>query len=188
MNEGSNNMGGIKIEREADIQLLKAIARTGFITKDLLHLPGINPKRLAQHIKSENIIDKGIYLIYGQMVRVYGLTEKAKRRMRSEFLIDIYKSDATQLEHDYVLAKIYLHLKLEEKESWVTETGLMERYKECVKTTDGLYITSEGQKIGVEVVTDSYSADEIEQKKEFIRKYCDDYIMVHTHKELEFEL
>ena len=43
-------------------------------------------------------------------------------------------------------------------------------------------------KIGVEVVTDSYSADEIEQKKEFIRKYCDDYIMVHTHKELEFEL
>jgi carboxypeptidase C (cathepsin A) len=104
--------------------------------------------------------------------------------MRSDFLINIYKSDATQLEHDYVLSKIYIYLRYDQKESWKTEGALQQMYG-INKTTDGLFI-SNGCKIGVEVITDSYSKEEIEQKKNFIRKYCDDYIMVHTHKNIEY--
>jgi carboxypeptidase C (cathepsin A) len=175
---------GIRIETEKDIQLLKAIARTGLITENLLPMLGITRQRLRQHIISGNIEKKGTYMLFGSLTNIYTLTEHAKRRMRSDFLINIYKSDATQLEHDYVLSKIYIYLRYDQKESWKTEGALQQMYG-INKTTDGLFI-SNGCKIGVEVITDSYSKEEIEQKKNFIRKYCDDYIMVHTHKNIEY--
>lgn len=179
---------GIKIETEKDIQLLKAIAKTGLITEDMLPVFGITIKRLYQHIHSEYIEKKGTYLIFGTMTNVYTLTEQSKRRMKSDYLIDLYKSDVSQLEHDFVLAKIYMYLSYAEKESWKTESGLLQMYSNCEKTTDGLYISSGGKKIGVEVITDSYSKEEIEQKKDFIRKYCDDYIMLHTHRDIEYDV
>ncbi len=181
-------MNGIKIETEKDIQLLKTIAKTGLITEDLLPLLKITRQRLYQYIQSGYIKKRGTFLIYGSLTNVYTLTEQTKKRMKGDFLIDLYKSDTSQLEHDFVLTKVYLYLSYEEKESWETENSLLQIYRDCEKTTDGLYISNRGKKIGVEVVTDSYSKEEIEKKKEFIRKYCDDYIMIHTHRDIEYEL
>ncbi|NBI07623.1 hypothetical protein [Senegalia massiliensis] len=174
------------IEKEKDIQLYKAIAKTGLITEDLAKLLGMSRNRLNNHIKEDNIIKKGVYMMFGDLTNIYTLSDKSKNKMRKDFLIDIYKSDTSQIEHDYVLAKIYMYLNYKEKESWITETGLKYMYQ-GKKTTDGLYITN-NNRIGVEVITDSYSKSDIEEKKDFIRSCCDNYIMIHTHKDIEYRL
>lgn len=172
----------IKLETEKDIQLLKAIARTGFITENLLSFLGVSPSRLRQHLEHGNIVKKGVYMLYGCMTNIYTLSHSAKRRMRAEFLLNPYKSDTTQLEHDYVLAKIYMFLSHEEKESWLTETNLQMIYGKDTKTTDGFYISGK-KRIGVEVISDSYSKGEVSLKLDFIKRYCDDSIIIHTHKD-----
>lgn len=179
-------MKEISIEMEKDIQLLKAIARVGFITPCLLDYLDITQSRLKQHISSGNIVKAGTYMIYGSLCNIYTLTEEAKNRLRSEFLINPYKSDISQLEHDYCLAKVYLHLKYNQKESWKTETQLRMEYPLVPSTTDGMYYTDDNKKIGVEIMTDRYSKEEINNKLDFIRYHCDDYIILHTHKNIKY--
>lgn len=180
-------MKEISVEMEKDVQLLKAIAKTGFITEKFLPLLNISESRLRQHIYSGSVIKKGTYLIYGVATNIYTLSTKAKRRMQSEFLINLYKGDISQIEHDYVLLKIYLYLSVVEKESWITESKLQQQYPSAKKTTDALFM-KDGKRIAVEVITDSYSNDDIEAKKDFIKYYCDDYIMVHTHRNMKYSL
>jgi len=179
-------MEGITLVTEKDIQLLKAIGNTGMITLDLLPYLGITENRLYQHIISGNIVKRGNYIIFGTLRSVYVLSDKAKKMLRSDFQLNPYKSDSSQLEHDYVLSKIYLHLPYECKESYQNETKLKMRYN-SPKTTDGMFV-SNGEKVCVEVVTDSYSKDMIEAKKEFIIYHADKYIMLHTHKEVDYTI
>jgi len=180
-------MKKIGIEMEKDIQLLKAMAKTGLMIENMLPLLEISVSRLRQHIESGNIEKKGVYILYGAATNIYVLSSKCKKRMASDFLINIYKSDTTQLEHDYVLLKIYLYLSTQEKESWLTESKLQIDYLNSSKTTDGMFI-AKGKKIGVEVITDSYSKEDIKNKKDFIRYHCDGYIMLHTHKDIKYML
>ncbi|KZL88862.1 hypothetical protein CLMAG_57660 [Clostridium magnum DSM 2767] len=177
----------IGIEMEQDIQLLKAIAKTGLMVEKFLPMLGLNQTRLRQHLASGNVEKKGRFLIYGSATNVYTLTPRTKKRMQGDFLINLYKGDIGQLEHDYVLLRTYLYLSAEEKESWLTESRLQIDYPHSAKTTDAMYI-SNGKKIGVEIITSSYMAEDIEAKKEFIRYNCDDYIMLHTHKPIEYSL
>lgn len=180
-------MKAIVVEMEKDIQLLKTIAKVGFITEKFLPLIGMSNARLRQHILSGNINKKGTYLVYGKAINIYNLSQKSKRRMQSEFAINLYKSDVSQIEHDYVLLKIYMSLSLLEKESWITESKLQVEYPSSRKTTDALFIKN-GKKIGVEVITDSYSKIEVKAKMDFIRYYCDDYIMMHTHRNILYSV
>lgn len=173
-------------EMEKDIQLLKAIARTGLMVEKLLPFLGISETRLRQHIASGYIEKKGVHLLYGNATNIYMLSAKGKKKVQSEFAINLYKSDLSQLEHDYILLKVYLYLQVEEKESWQTESKLVIDYPQSPKTTDGLYINSSGKSIGVEVITDSYTKDDIDMKIDFIRYQCDDCIMIHTHRNIEY--
>lgn len=182
------NMKKIGIEMEKDVQLLKAMARTGIMVEKFLPMLGLSQTRLRQHIASGNIEKKGIYLIYGAATNVYLLSSKAKRRMQGDFLINLYKSDISQLEHDYVLLKTYLYLSVKEKESWITESRLQIDYPQSVKTTDAMFISNNGKRIGVEIVTNNYTLEDIEAKKKFIRYHCDDFIMLHTHQPIEYKL
>ncbi|GLC31148.1 hypothetical protein [Clostridium omnivorum] len=177
----------LKIEKYKDILLLKSIGRTGLITLDLLPYLDITESRLNQHIFSGNIEKKGNYCLYGSITSIYGLTEKSKKRLKNEYSFYIYKSDLTQLEHDYALTKIYMYLRFSEKESWITETELHNKYPNEPKVLDGMYINKIG-KIGVEVTTNNYSKEDIELKKNFIKKYCDDYIMIHAYKNIKYTI
>jgi len=179
-------MEGIKTMTEKDIQLLKAIGNTGIITSDLLSQYKINRKRLYQHIISKNIEKKGNFLIFGTLKTVYTLTREGKAYLRNNFQINPYKSDFTQLEHDYVLARIYSFLPFECKNSWQNETKLKQLY-DTATTTDGMFKNG-SQNICVEVVTDAYTKDMVDSKKEFIRHFADNYIMIHTHKDIEYEI
>ena len=73
-------------------------------------------------------------------------------------------------------------MELEEKHqsSWLNESALKKMFKSKY-TSDGLF--SLGDKlIGVEIITNSYSQVAIDGKLEFINKYCDDKIVIHTSK------
>lgn len=177
----------MKTETEKDIQLLKAVAKVGFITESLFSYLNVSKYILNKNIENDYIVHRGNHLIYGNLRNIYHLTDKGKRRMRSEFLINPYKSDFTQLEHDYCLARVYCSLNFREKNSWITETELRIKYN-LDKTADAMYISDSGEKIGVEIVTDSYSKEDIEKKKEFIRNYCDNFIMFHSHKNREYDI
>ena len=179
-------MKGIRVMTEKDIQLIKAIGNTGLITLDLLPYLEVTENRLNQHINSGNIIKDGNFMIFGVLRSTYGLSDKSKKMLKSDFQINPYKSDFTQLEHDYVLSKIYLHLPYECKESYQNETKLRLKYNQY-KTVDGMF-TYNNRAIAVEVITDTYSKDMIDAKKEFIRHYADDYIMMHTHKEIDYKI
>jgi hypothetical protein len=179
-------MDGIKYELEKDIQLIKAIAKCGIITENLLHMLDIDVRRLRKHIYSNNIEKKGTVMLFGRMTNIYMLTNKSKKRVSSDFLINPYKTDLSQIEHDYALLKVYLFLNSKEKESWLTETRLHIDFPASTKTVDGMYITGNNKRIGVEVITDSYTDDDINAKKDFIRAYCDDYIMIHASRDTEY--
>lgn len=184
--------GEVKVSRiqlmEKDIHLFKSIARTGFVTEQMLPFIKITRQRLYDHLLNGNIKKKGNFLIFDSLTNVYVLTEKTKKQMQNDFLIDLYKSDITRLEHDFVLSKIYMFLHYMERESWKTESSLLKLYSGSEKPTDGMYISKAGMKIGVEVITDRYTQREIRQKKIFIKHFCDDYIMIHTHKDIDYEL
>lgn len=172
----------IKVETKKDMDLLKFLARTGIITDEVLKKIGVYNKRKIQHIKSRNII-KQVHMIYGRFRNVYFLTEETKKKIKNNFGINSYRTKRTQLEHDYVLMKLYLRLNNKEKDSWLTEHDLQLRYNSEV-TVDGLFFSS-GKKIGVEVITPSYSKEDIRLKNMFIQRHCDDCIVIHTHSEID---
>lgn len=175
------------VEHERHIQLLKAIAKTGFFTDVFLKFYiGINRHTIRKYCKSGSLIRLEPSMIYGVLSNIYILSENEKKRLKQEFNINPYKADLTQLEHDYCLAQIYYRLKYAEKESWITESSLKLMYPDAPSVTDGMYLTSNGQRVGVEVITFKYSEEEIKKKSEFISKYCDEHIVLHTHKSIDF--
>lgn len=187
LKHSGDKMGKYKTETERDIQLLKSIARTGFTTDTLIEELGLTSYQLKKAIDNEFIIYKGNHFVYGDLKKIYILSPKAKYRMKSEFLINPYKSDLSQLEHDYCLAKVYCSLNRKEQSSWITETELRIKFN-YDKTTDAMYISSAGERVGVEIITDSYSKDEIDKKMDFIRNYCDSYTMFHTYKDIKYKV
>lgn len=171
------------IVKENDIQFLKSIAKTGLITKDLLSIYKISYDRFNQHILSNNIVLSGRVMIFGILKDVYILSDDMKKKMKNDFGIGLYRSDLSQVEHDYILSKVYSKLSLAEKESWVTETMLKDLFGEET-TVDGLYRSDSGYNIGVEIISENYTKQEIEDKKAFIKRYCDSYILINTKEEL----
>jgi hypothetical protein len=62
----------------------------------------------------------------------------------------------------------------------------MEYNKKYETTTDGLFTSIDNKKIAVEIITNNYSKKDIEMKKAFIEKECDDYIMIHIDKDKSY--
>lgn len=155
------------------------IGNCGFICSTIISKNKMN-FNINKLVKNNYIICEGNYLVYGVAQKIYILSSLGKEYLRKEFDMTIYKSDINQLEHDYILLKTYMELEEIHQDSWLNETALKKMFK-TLYTSDGLF--SLGEKlIGVEVITNSYSQCAIDGKLEFIKKYCDDKIIVHTNK------
>ena len=89
----------------------------------------------------------------------------------------LYKSDDTQLEHDYILLKIYSSIDINSQESWQNESELKAIYRR--NACDGVFKFN-NKLIGVEVITKSYTKIAINEKMTFINEYCDDFISLNT--------
>lgn len=172
----------IRLVSEKDNELLLGIARTGFINEDLLKACGFPKTRFREHIKVGNVELKGNYMLYGCLTSIYQLSKKAKMRLRKEFFVVPYRNSLSQLEHSYCLAKIYWLLTPKERQTWITEDELKHKYKFDL-TVDAMFLTKAGEKVGVEVITDTYTKEKIAKKEEFFKLYCDKKLIMHTHKD-----
>lgn len=117
--------------------------------------------------------------IFTHLTIPYSLTEQGKKLVGKRYSIKPYKNNINQVEHDYVLGSIYNNLSKNEQDSWITETSLIVKYPLEV-VVDGVYKDNNNLTYGVEVITESYSKSDIQEKLNFIKKYCNKEIVIYT--------
>lgn len=160
--------------------LLLDMSRVGNVTEDYILSEGFSKYKIHKMIKNELIKELGNYFIYARAKKLYSLTKKSRDYLKSNFNITFYKTDLTQLEHDYLLMKIYSKLSKDERNTWLNETELKSKYSYTITTADAVFIRN-NKKIAVEILTNNYTRDTIVQKKKFIDSYCDDSIILNTN-------
>lgn len=158
--------------------LLYAIANCGFITPALaqkyFNISRVSFKQLEKnHVLSK----KGNFILFGKTASIYNLTDKSKYSIRSYGKYS-YRTNTSQLEHDYLLLKAYCLLPTVCQDSWLNETELKLIYGN-ITTTDALFIYN-NLKISVEVITPAYSNDTIQDKVKFSNNHCDKLITLNT--------
>lgn len=154
-----------------------AIANCGFITDHIAEKHFKFKKTDFNSISKENLVEKkGPYSLFGKGTTIYTLSDYGKEIVKQQGK-DIYKSDITQLEHDYLLLKTYSTLPLDVQASWQNETELKKVYKQT--SCDAIF-TYNNKIVGVEIITPSYSKLKINESLKFISSYCDDSITMNT--------
>lgn len=160
-----------------EIEIIKFIARVGFYEDSYRKDLKIS-ERTVTNCVSKNIIESDKKnLLFTKQSNIYRLSDKGKMIAKKLFFIDPYKSKSSQLEHDYVLGKVYLNLSEEERETWRTETTLMLLHPSKA-VVDAIYQDLDGNIVGVEIITDGYSKAKIDDKKNFINLFCDKELIV----------
>lgn len=157
--------------------LLLAIANCGFITDHIAQKHFSTTNKEVENLICNNLIERtGVYLIYGKSTCIYTLTKQSKE-MFNQLGKALYKSDTSQLEHDYILLKTYSTIDNLSQESWQNESELKSIYK--TNTCDGVFKFNH-KLVGVEIITRSYTKIAINEKMTFINTYCDDFISLNT--------
>jgi hypothetical protein len=176
----------IKIETYVEVthkesKLIKLIAKTGLYIEGYSNDLSIS-RKILRSCKDKDLICEGEYMFfYRKLCKPYFLTKTGISIIKDKLDISPYRSRITQGDHDFVLAKIYLSLSEEEQDSWITETALEMKYP-GMTVSDGIYKSSKGPLVGVEVLTNSYTKDEIKRKTNFIKKHCDASIIINADK------
>lgn len=172
-----------------DSNMLKAIARTGYLSHGMLRENlGIAERRIINFCR-DAYIEKATFCNpkINNTEDVYRLTSKGQDFVRRELNMEyIYRSSSPG--HDLSLSAKYLSLEQAEQDTWQTEGQLRdqflemledmrdeERYQDLVdkydahqiSAIDASYVSSSGLSIGIEVTTDSYGRAEIQAKEEF---------------------
>ena len=159
-------------------RLLKLIAKTGFYFMPFLELLNLHELTVNSCLNKGLIKKEKPVMVFGKFLSPYRLTDYGKTIINTLYLITPYKDNIRHIEHDYMLAKIYLSLSVEERESWVTEGELLIRYPNS-SVVDGLFTDLDGHLVGVEVITSNYSENDIALKTDFISRYCDKAIIMN---------
>lgn len=161
----------------SEIKLLLFIARTGFYTDSFKNNLRISNVSVMKLMKKGLIVRNNPILLFGKFSYIYTLTDNGIDYVKNIFFVNPYKGRKHQIEHDYILGKIYSLIDDKEKNTWVTETELMLKHPNEI-VIDGLYTDNNGNKVGVEVLTSNYSKDVIKAKKLFIKNHCDKDIII----------
>lgn len=161
--------------------LIKLIGRCGFFVDDFKSKLGVSKHVVASCLKKDLIYKENAMFFYSKIMIPYCLTNTGKSYVKDKYFISPYRFKPSQTNHDFVLSNIYLSLSEEEREEWISETSLMSLYPN-EKVTDGMYRNKNGDVIGVEVITSSYSDFYIESKMSFIERYCDRSIIIDSDK------
>ncbi|MCK9470659.1 MAG: hypothetical protein M0Q88_02770 [Bacilli bacterium] len=172
----TNNFISISNKEE---ELLRLIANVGCFIK-----PYENKLLISRHIvnglvKSGLVVDQFSCLLYTKIFKVFTLTNSGKEFVKNKYLISPYMTKLRNVEHDYILGNIYLNLSKEERLTWTTEMALHNKYPNST-VIDGLYINSKSETVGIEVITENYSEEEIKGKEFFLSKHCDKKIVIHS--------
>ncbi len=186
-----------------DIDMLKAFARTGYITKDQLkeHL-GVVDRRII-NFERDKYIEKVSYLDKStkDSAFVYRLTQKGQSLCYNQLNIEsLYRSSSPL--HDITFANHYFKIK-DEVVEWITESQWRDRMEdylihlktedhdrwaeisemwknELISPPDGGYVNSQGVEIALEVITSNYGSEEIVAKETFVEILQAEYIEIRA--------
>lgn len=172
-----------------DSQMLKAFARTGYLSKDMLRNSlGVAERRIQAFLR-DKLIKKGTFFNpkNRSTSEVYTLTKKGQKLITGRLGIDrFYKSSSVA--HDLGLSEKYLSLSKSEQESWIIESQIRDMFEEMlsdmrydehqeklrdmfyekkVSAIDACYTADNGQQVGIEITTSSYGDAEISAKEDF---------------------
>lgn len=164
-----------------EVELLKLIAKTGFYVDAYRDKFKLSTRTIYSCIQKGLIYKDRTLFVFTKLLTPYLLTDKGIDIVKNKYLISPYRSNSTQSDHDFVLGNIYLSLSKSERNSWITETGLNMLYPNT-HVVDGFYIDSSGNKVGIEVITKSYTENTIDDKYAFIANYCDKSIVIDIEK------
>lgn len=185
----------IKVFTNTDKDILQGLYRVGGLSKEHIKEIGMTDTRLKQHIK-QGYVERGAEYVSRRPKAshtIYRLTDKGKRQCREICEVgSSYKSAAVK--HDLALADKYVELhreglarkwlteqdwrnKLEEKIDRLRREGnpqeadrIQEAWKNKeISVPDGGYVSESGELVAVEVITKSYSAENIESKHQFVQ-------------------
>lgn len=138
---------------------------------------GITTKKLNEYVENR-ILNIENVMLFGKTANIYTLSKGYMNELRRRGYY-LYKHDNSQLEHDYILGKIYLACSEEERASWKNETYLKMKFGKNSNTCDAMYISS-NKLIGVEVFTPDYKKNVKEDKIKFMNHYCDKAVVMNT--------
>lgn len=159
-----------------NILLKLTLINCGFITEYLAIKLKLSEKYLKSLVESKALCSKS-YMLFGKVTKIYTLSDRSLEKIRDEGYY-IYKHDSTQLEHDYLLAKVFLSISEEAKITWQNEIALKYKFQNKI-TTDAVFVQN-GKITGVEILTPSYDKETKNNKMQFITNYCDNHIILNT--------
>ncbi|KEZ88073.1 hypothetical protein IO99_03705 [Clostridium sulfidigenes] len=192
---GRKSGNPIKAITNNDKELLKALSRTGYVSKEQAqNLINLNERRL-KNLEKDGYIKSTSAIIKDKQINVYQLNGKGKQYVENNItsINNFYK--ATSPQHDLVLADRYLKLDTESRDCWKTEGDIREIFSsqitESMSMPDAIILKHSIEidtEINIraieviEVVTNNYGAEEIEAKIEFITE-----VLQIPKEEISFE-
>lgn len=158
-------------------RLLLAVANCGLLTEHIAkkHFKA-SISDLKELVNDGSLIKSSPLIIYSKPTVIYTLSELGKDYIR-KLGCSIYKTDTTQLEHDYLILKVYSTLNIDTQDTWQNETRLKQIYKQ--PCCDAIFEYA-NKIIAVEIITPRYTKLSINQRLQFISDYCDDSIVLKT--------
>lgn len=171
-----------------DIQAIKSLGRCGYVTHNQLN-NFLKDNRISNYCK-EGLIKKDVFNNHNNNSTVaYKLTEKGKDLAIQNGVNKPYM--AQSIGHDQKIADKYFSLKIEERETWKTETEIREKFLEelerireqdqgrayriaeelrdrQISMPDCSYTTETGVEVYFESVTNNYGEAELEAKERAI--------------------
>ena len=177
----------IKRVTKRDGETIKSIAHTGIITRsNAKEYFGLNEKRLNLLVKNQYLIEKKGYTKSG-IQTYYTLGKNGHSFIKANTNIDyIYRGNSNQLNHDIKLNQAYCQLTHEERQLWINEEQIINRWteftgkEERVAGVDAM-VQMPGGAIAIEVITKNYGEVEIQQKQEAAESLgCGRIIMINA--------
>lgn len=154
-----------------------ALINCGFVTEEISsNYFNTSSNKLNTYIK-QKYLDASIYVLFGKTIKIYTLSNAYSNILKKKY--EVYKHDKTQLEHDYLLLRLFCSLNDEEKLSWKNETYLKKKFGVDEHTPDAMYVKNSNI-IGVEIITPNYKKYIKDEKLKFMNKYCDFKIILNT--------
>jgi DNA-binding Lrp family transcriptional regulator len=163
-----------------DRRMLSGLARVGYMgLRQLNEDMGISMNRIKNFVREGYIIrSEHVYKPTGNGMPVFNLTDKGKNLCsRETALIQFYISASAS--HDLALSQKYSETEEEYQCRWIVEMEWRDRFRAefgiepaqlNMSPPDGGYITSSGELVAIEVVTSSYTDEDIQSKIEFCEK------------------
>lgn len=156
----------VKVITNRDKELFKQLSRTGLITREQAqkYLNYDKNNRRLSNLVHDGYLKEELAKIGNKYQTVYRLNNLGRNYVKENIAeVDcLYKFAGVK--HDYQLTKLYYEKFWDYRDTWRTETD----YKQinCNGAPDGTIQIGE-RTIVIEVITNNYTAEQIEQKETF---------------------